>query len=208
MEAPVYTRPDISLIARGLGPHGADLYIGGREGASNLELLKRHGITIVVNCAVNLDINLVGAPDEPASPDLYGSGYADIRYYKVGLIDGDGSPDSMMLGAYYILDGALRQTMPKRHTYPFRDGGNVLVNCRSGRSRSVSLVALFLHKQQPHLFPTLDTAVAHIREHRELRPDEWFETPKPMLYEGARRASAWIDLIAAGAKNENASSHD
>lgn len=25
--------------------------------------------------------------------------------------------------------------------------------------------------------------------------DEWFETPKPMLYEAARKASAWIDLI-------------
>lgn len=26
-------------------------------------------------------------------------------------------------------------------------------------------------------------------------PDEWFETPKPMLYEAARRASVWIDMI-------------
>ena len=85
--------------------------------------------------------------------------------------------------------------MPKRETYPFADGGNVLVNCRSGRSRSVSLVALFLHKQQPHLYPTLDHAVAVIREKRELRADEWFETPKPMLYAAARRASEWIDVI-------------
>ena len=84
-----------------------------------------------------------------------------------------------------------------KHTLSFTqlDGGNILVNCRGGRSRSVSLVALFLHKQQPHLFPTLDAAVAHIREHRELRPDEWFETPKPMLYAAARRASDWIDMV-------------
>jgi len=197
MDAPIYARPDISLIGRGLGPHGADLYIGGREGASNREMLKRHGITVVVNCAVNLDINLVTAPDGPASEEICGSGFANVRYYKVGLIDGEGSPDTMMLGAYYILDGALRQSMPKRETYPFPDGGNILVSCRSGRSRSVSLVALFLHKKQPHLYPTLDAAVSHIREHRELRPDEWFETPKPMLYEAARRASKWIDLIAA-----------
>lgn len=202
MDAPVYARPDISLIGRGLGPHGADLYIGGREGASNREMLKRHGITVVVNCAVNLDINLVRAPDEPASEEISGSGYADIRYYKVGLIDGEGSPETMLLGAYYILDGALRQSMPKRATYPFPDDGNILVNCRSGRSRSVSLVALFLHKQQPHLYPTLDAAVAHIRERRELRPDEWFETPKPMLYEAARRASKWIDLIAAAPSDD------
>lgn len=201
MDAPVYDRPDISLITRGLGPNKVDLYVGGREGASNLDLLQQHGISVVVNCAVNLDINLVREPDVPANGNLLASGYGDIRYYKVGLIDGEGSPETMMLGAYYILDGALRQTMPKRHTYPFTDGGNVLVNCRSGRSRSVSLVALFLHKQQPDLFPTLEDAVAHIREHRELRPDEWFETPKPMLYEAARKASTWIDRIAEDRAN-------
>ncbi|WP_313617224.1 dual specificity protein phosphatase, partial [Rhizobium sp.] len=162
-------------------------------GASDLGLLGRHGITTVVNCAVNLDINLVQATAEEG--DRRAVGYGDIRYYKLGLIDGEGSPDTMMLGAYYILDGALRQTMPKRETYPFPDGGNVLVNCRSGRSRSVSLVALFLHKQQPHLYPTLDDALAVIRTKRELRPDEWFETPKPMLYAAARRASDWIDMV-------------
>ncbi len=193
MDGPVYARPAISLIAEGLGPHNASLYIGGSEGARDLGLLRRHGITTVVNCAVNLDINLVPAAAQDG--DLRATGYGDIRYYKLGLIDGEGSPDTMMLGAYYILDGALRQRMPKRETYPFPDGGNVLVNCRSGRSRSVSLVALFLHKQQPHLYPTLDDAVAVIRERRELRPDEWFETPKPMLYSAARRASGWIDMI-------------
>ncbi|KQV41763.1 MULTISPECIES: dual specificity protein phosphatase [unclassified Rhizobium] len=196
MDGPVYARPAISLIAEGLGPHQSAIYIGGSDGACDIELLRRHGITTVVNCAVNLDINLV--PDAAGEGDLRASGYGDIRYYKLGLIDGEGSPDTMMLGAYYILDGALRQTMPKRETYPFADGGNVLVNCRSGRSRSVSLVALFLHKQQPHLYPTLDDALAVIREKRDLRPDEWFETPKPMLYAAARRASDWIDMIDGG----------
>ncbi|MBB4440079.1 MULTISPECIES: dual specificity protein phosphatase family protein [Rhizobium] len=193
MDGPIYARPAISLIAEGLGPFGAALFIGGSAGASDIALLRRHQITTVVNCAVNLDINYVQT--DLGTADLLASGFGDIRYYKVGLIDGEGSPDTMMLGAYYILDGALRQTMPKRKTYPFPDGGNVLVNCRSGRSRSVSLVALFLHKQQPHLYPSLDDALAVIRERRELRPDEWFETPKPMLYAAAQRASEWIDMI-------------
>ncbi|MBB3447022.1 dual specificity protein phosphatase [Rhizobium sp. BK379] len=195
MDGPVYERPAISLIAEGLGPFGATLFIGGGSGASNIGLLREHQITTVVNCAVNLDINYVTADEETL--DIRASGYGDIRYYKVGLIDGEGSPDTMMLGAYYILDGALRQTMPKRETYPFPDGGNILVNCRSGRSRSVSLVALFLHKQQPHLYPSIDAALAVIRERRELRPDEWFETPKPALYDAALRASEWIGLIEA-----------
>ena len=200
MDGPVYSRPAISLITRGLGPHDASLFIGGSDGASDLGLLRRHGITTVVNCAVNLDINYVQG--EPESEDVRASGYGDIRYYKVGLIDGEGSPDTMMLGAYYILDGALRQTMPKRHTYPFADGGNILVNCRSGRSRSVSLVALYIHRQQRELFPTMDDAIAHIREHRELRPDEWFETPKPTLLAAAKRASDWIDMIEQRASVE------
>lgn len=197
MDAPVYARPAISLIADDLGPHKSKLYIGGLEGARDLALLKQHDISIVVNCAVNLDMNLVRDPALMEEDDRLATGYGAVRYYKLGMIDGGGSPDSMMLGAYYILDGALRQQMPKRETYPFRDTGNVLVNCRSGRSRSVALVALFLHKQQPHRFPTLDNAVAHIREKRELRPDEWFETPKPMLYDAARKASALIDMIDA-----------
>jgi hypothetical protein len=196
MYGPVYARPAISLIAEGLGPHNAALYIGGSDGAGDLGLLRRHGITIVVNCAVNLDINLVQATAEEG--DRRAVGYGDIRYYKLGLIDGEGSPDTMMLGAYYILDGALRQTMPKRETYPFADGGNVLVNCRGGRSRSVALVALFLHHAMPARFPTLDTALDHVRTRRELRPDEWFETPKPMLVAAARRASEWITRIDAG----------
>ena len=193
MDGPVYARPAISRVAEGLGPHHVALYIGGSAGASDMDLMREHQITTVVNCAVNLDINYVQSEAPAAS--VRPSGYGDIRYYKIGLIDGEGSPDTMMLGAYFILDGALRQSMPKRQTYPFPDGGNVLVNCRSGRSRSVSLGALFLHKQQPHLYPTLDDALAHVREKRELRPDEWFETPKPVLYAAAKRASAWIDLI-------------
>lgn len=195
MDAPVYARPAISLITEGLSPHNSALYIGGLDGARDLGLLKAHGISIVVNCAINLDVNFVRNPSMPEEGEFCASGYSDIRYYKLGMIDGGGSPDTMMLGGYYILHGALNQQLPKRETYPFKDGGNVLVNCRSGRSRSVSLVGLFLHKQQPDRFPTLDAAIAHIRDKRELRQDEWFETPKPMLYDAARRASDWIDLI-------------
>src|SRR5687768_14172498 len=45
MDAPVHTRPAISLIAEGLGPHGSALYIGGSEGARDLGLLRQNGIT-------------------------------------------------------------------------------------------------------------------------------------------------------------------
>ena len=58
----------------------------------------------------------------------------------------------------------------------------------TGRSRSVALVGLFLHVEMPEVYPTLEAAYAHVREKRELRPDEWHETPKPMLAAAAARA--------------------
>ena len=105
-----------------------------------------------------------------------------------------------MLAGYYLLQGAFQQVLPDRASYPRRERGNVLVNCRGGRSRSVVLVSLFLHHTAPDLFPTLDDALNHVRTHRELRVDEWFEAPKPVLIEAARRASRWIDNIDADMK--------
>jgi hypothetical protein len=49
--------------------------------------------------------------------------------------------------------------------------------------------------QLPKRFPTIDAALVHIRHHRELQPDEWFETPKPMLLDAVKRAAGWIKKI-------------
>lgn len=193
--APRYDRPAISLIATGLGEDGISLYIGGSDGARDVALLEAHGITTVINCAVNLDINYVTEPTEPAEPGKCAVGHGAVRSYKIGLIDGDGNPGRMMLAGYYILDGALKQVMPERASYPHRKRGNVLVHCRGGRSRSVALTALYLFRNQPEHFATLDDALTHVRIARELREDEWFETPKPMLVEAARRAAEAIDLL-------------
>jgi hypothetical protein len=195
MQAPVYERPSISLIAEGLPPYQAKLFIGDTDGARNIPLLKELGISTVVNCAVNLDINYVTEPSVPATEALCAAGTGAIRSYKLGLVDGDGNPETMMLAGYYLLHGAMFQELPEKASYPRRERGNVLVHCRGGRSRSVALVALYLHIQLPERFPALDDALAHIRRHRELQPDEWFETPKPMLLEAVRRAAGWIRRI-------------
>ncbi|MFS8049236.1 protein phosphatase [Rhizobium sp. BR 314] len=195
MDGPVYACPAITLIAQVLGPFEAALFIDGGASASDIGLLRQHQITTVLNRAVNLDINHVQA--HRATAEVRASGYGDIRINKVGIIDGEGSPGAMVLDACHILDGALRQTIPKREIYPFPDGGNVLASCRSGRRRSVSPVASLLHKQPPHFYQTLDHALAAIGERRELAPDDRFETPKSMLYDAIRRASDWIELIEA-----------
>ncbi|GGL50045.1 dual specificity protein phosphatase family protein [Wenxinia marina] len=190
-----YDRPDISLIEERLEPYSVALYVGGREGASNLDLLRKHGITTVVNCAVNFDINLVQETDPDSDPANLPWGHGAVRYYKLGLVDGPGNAETMMLAGYYLLRGALSQVLPERASYPTRERGNVLVNCRGGRSRSVALVALLLHHAMPDKYPSYDAALAHVREARELRPDEWNSAPKPMLVNAAKKASEWIDRI-------------
>jgi protein-tyrosine phosphatase len=101
----------------------------------------------------------------------------------------------MLLAGYYLLDGALHQKLPNRHTYPHRRRGNVLLHCRGGRSRSVILAALYIHIQMTDRFPTLEAAIDHLRVTRELHPNEWEETPKPMLIKAACHAAAWIQHI-------------
>ncbi|WP_108462518.1 dual specificity protein phosphatase family protein [Devosia naphthalenivorans] len=195
--SPHYDRPRISRILEAIEPYGVDIFISGSDGASDVGLLRSHGVSTVVNCAVNLDLNYVMEPQVEASGTQIGHGSGAIRYYKLGLIDGPGNPETMMLAGYYLLQGAFKQILPDRSSYPRRERGNVLVNCRGGRSRSVVLVSLFLHHTVPNLFPTLDSALDHVRTKRELRQDEWFEAPKPMLIEAARRASKWINYIEA-----------
>ena len=189
------TLPRLSLIARGLEPHGADVFIGGVAAASDIDLLRGHGITTIVNCAVNADVNYVAARDEGngegESGALCRSGIAPFRVYKLGLVDGD-NPPGMMLGGYCILHGALRQIMPARESYARQEQGNVLVHCREGRSRSVAMVALYLHLQEPDRFPELQDAIALVREKRGLPPEEWFETPKPEMIAAAAEAARGV----------------
>lgn len=179
-----FPRPPISLVER-LPAWGVDIYVGDSRALASPAILADHGVTTVVNCAVNLDVNIV--------PE--GADHAPFRYYKIGLIDGNGNPLDQMIGAYFILRAALDQVMPDRPTYPNKARGNVMVNCRGGRSRSVTLVALFLHLEMPQDYPTLEAAIDHIRDRRELRPEEWHETPKPMLMEAARHAVRQIERL-------------
>jgi hypothetical protein len=189
--------PKLSLIYERHPAYGVNLFISGKEGASDLDLLHRNGITTVVNCAVNLDFNYVRQPQVVSDHEgsVYGPG--EIRYYKVGLIDGAGNPETQMVAAHYILRAALEQILPDKPSYPRRERGSVLINCRGGRSRSVAVVALFLHLTLPDEFPTLDAAISHIRVRRELPENEWYKAPKPVLAEAALRASGWIRSIDA-----------
>ena len=194
-KAPVIDRPDISFIADDLGPDLVSLFISGTEGARDVAKLKDLGITTVLNCALNLDINYADTITHSQSDGKVAAGSGPIKTYKVGLIDGPGNPIDMLLGAYFILESALDQTLPKRASYPNRERGNVLVHCRGGRSRSVALVALFLHAQKPELYPKLADAISDVRTMRVLHPDEWFETPKQPLIDAAEHAAQALQRL-------------
>ncbi|WP_077965685.1 dual specificity protein phosphatase family protein [Ensifer adhaerens] len=190
--------PRLSLVYASHPTYGVDIFIAGKEGASDLELLRSKGITTVVNCAVNLDFNFVDQPKLVSDHRNSVHGPGEIRYYKIGLIDGEGNPDTQMLAAHYILRAALEQILPEKPSYPRRERGGVLVNCRGGRSRSVVVVSLFLHLTLPDQFPTLESAIAFVREKREIPEDEWCKAPKPVLAASARQAAAWARAIETG----------
>ena len=182
----------ISLIESGVEPDGCQIFIGGTDAARDIGLLRRRNIAVVVNCTINLDINYVLDPAEPAKGDSCACGVGPLRVIKLGWVDGPGNTEDMILGGYYLLDGALRQKIPNKDTYPRQEKGNVLVHCRGGRSRSTALVALFLHLDRPEKFPTLDCALEHVRKKRGLSPDEWPTAPKPVLVQAARRAAECV----------------
>jgi len=185
----------LSLIYRNHPTYNVDIFVSGKDGASDIEQLRQMNITTVVNCAVNLDFNYVTSPRLIVDHRGVDYGPGDIRYYKIGLVDGHGNPDTQMLAAHYILTAALEQTFPDKPSYPRRERGNILVNCRGGRSRSVVVVSLFLHISLPDEFPTLDTAIGFVRKQRNLHHDEWYKAPKPMLVETAAKAADWIRSI-------------
>ncbi len=185
----------INLVETGLGPDRISIYMGGTDAARDIGLLRGHNITTVVNCAVNLDINYVMDPVEMAEGERCAHGVGPLRVYKLGLVDGHGNSEDMMLASYLLLDGAIRQTIPEKSTYPRRAKGNVLVHCRGGRSRSAALLALYLHLNKPVKFPKLECALAHVRERRGLQPVEWSTAPKPMLVESAQLAAKKLKYL-------------
>lgn len=131
------------------------LFVGNLPGASDPEALAGAGITASLNVSLNIDV----APLQLADG-------THMRRAKVGLIDGPGNSPAHLAAAVLALEGLVTQASPGKPHYPAHHAGNVLVNCRGGRSRSVTVLALYLHLKDPTAFPDLDDALAHIRQLR------------------------------------------
>ena len=188
-------KPDLGPLTRitHLDGPDIDIFVGDKRAISDPALLAENGIKMVLNCAVNLDVDIVEAPDPSAEALPWGRGY--VRYYKLGLVDGPGNPMPMILAGYYQLAGLIEQQFPDKPSYPMRERGNVLVNCRAGRSRSVTLVGLYLHLQMPERFPTLAEAIDFVAAKRGLAENIRHKTPKPVLIGAAEWAAEMVKMI-------------
>lgn len=139
------------------GPHDLGLFIGNKAAANDGELLHQAGITSTLNIAVNLYPTPLDLPD--GTP---------IRRTHIGLIDGHGNNASHLASTILALNGILDQDSPGKPHYPQHRRGHILVNCRGGRSRSLSVLALYLYWAHQDQFPTLEDAMQHIRTRRGL----------------------------------------
>ena len=178
----IFQHPAISLIETGLEPGGFSIYIGGTDAARDVGLLRAHNISIVMNCAVNLDINYVDQTlDKSAGSDYRVFGFAPVSSAHVGMIDGPGNSPAHLISACYLIEAMLHQKLPEKQTYPIKRAGNILVHCRGGRSRSVAVSALYLHLNHPRRWSTIDEALQYVRDKRRIHPNEYYKAPKKDL---------------------------
>ncbi len=144
--------PLLVRVYENAGPHKLALFIGNEVAANNASLLQEAGITSTINIAINRYLPPLNLTDGTA-----------IRRTQIGLIDGHGNHPMHLAAAVMALYGVLDQDSPGKPHYPAHKRGNVLVNCRGGRSRSLTVLALYLHWTDEARFPTLDEAINHIR---------------------------------------------
>ncbi|MGU3401595.1 dual specificity protein phosphatase family protein [Brucellaceae bacterium D45D] len=173
--------PMLVRVYEHAGPHNADLFIGNEVAANDALLLQKAGITSTINIAVNRYLPPLDLPDGTA-----------IRRTQIGLIDGHGNHPMHLAAAVMALYGVLDQESPGKPHYPAHRRGNVLVNCRGGRSRSLTVLALYLHWTDEARFPTLDEAINHIRILRKMRDTH----PLPGMIALAKNAKKLLPELA------------
>jgi myo-inositol-1(or 4)-monophosphatase len=151
----------------------ARLFIGNKVAAESPDLLLAGEVTSTMNLAVNIEMRPLTLADGTA-----------VRRTHIGLIDGPGNTPRHLLGAVLTVAGILGQASPGKAHYPPHRPGNLLVHCRGGRSRSATVLALYLTLAHGEAFPSFEAAINHVRARRGLGTDQ----PQPAMLDLAARA--------------------
>lgn len=139
------------------------LYVGGAEAASKVEELQRHGITHVVNCALDTVQNMHES--------------IGVQYLSLRMVD-DGTVDDVTWFAYHVFEFV---------EAAWNGGGRVLIHCVSGVSRSCALAIAFLMQRDAL---TYSEAYAAVRLGRPVcEPNAAFQS-QLLAWGDRRRATA------------------
>ncbi|WP_353475652.1 dual specificity protein phosphatase (plasmid) [Salipiger sp. H15] len=156
-EAREDARPLLWQAASGPGPGLDALWLGNLPAAEDPRALAEAGISASLNLAMNIFPGPLTLP-----------GGSHVRRYQIGLLDGPGNAPETLAAAVLLIDGLAARYTPGKPHYPAHARGGLLVHCRGGRSRSVTVLALWLHLRRAEAFPSLDDALAHLRALRGL----------------------------------------
>eukprot|EP01095_Lingulamoeba_sp_RSL-Kostka_P004035 TRINITY_DN15126_c0_g1_i1.p1 TRINITY_DN15126_c0_g1~~TRINITY_DN15126_c0_g1_i1.p1 ORF type:complete len:197 (+),score=50.47 TRINITY_DN15126_c0_g1_i1:86-676(+) len=155
------------------------IYVGDQYAAGNVSLLTANNITAVLNVAWDLDIRYdakyyVGDMSDDNE-------HLQFQYNKVGLVDGTGNKESMLIAGMEAVDqfASTRILQSKdQPTYP-QPVQNILVHCHSGHSRSVTITSLYLSFYFPEQYPSYESALAFVKAQRGIQNDH--NVPVPAL---------------------------
>ncbi|MBU2961250.1 dual specificity protein phosphatase family protein [Citreicella sp. C3M06] len=128
------------------------LWLGNLTAAEDAPALAQAGITGSVNLAMNIFPGPLILPDG-----------THMRRYQIGMIDGPGNAPQTLAAAVMLIDGLAQCYTAGKPHYPGHRRGGLLVHCRGGRSRSVGVLALWLHWRQRARYPSLDSALDAMR---------------------------------------------
>lgn len=142
---------------------GRKIFVGDSNAANDTNQLIACGVTGVLNVAYDCDdhpdfprVRLAEDPYRPGpqasdpGQNPISSFSFEVQFAKVGLIDGTGNPAGCMgfAAAVYMADQLWRFPSQQDTCPPlvnvYRTGGNLLIHCCSGGSRSVTVAALFI----------------------------------------------------------------
>ena len=123
-----------------------NIYLGGKEAASDEEYLKKYNISTVVNCAEEIT-----------------SEYKDLRFFELKLYD---SVIQDLFPKIEIAYKFIKKTAKKNNN-------NILIHCTYGKSRSASVVLFYIMNEKKWDY---DTCFQYMRARRPLvSPIEHFE---------------------------------